>query len=198
MSRKKATRKPKDEWNTFGLRVFDYNVTLEWGFNSTIHDKRFRSDDSPVYAANQYLHLDCVVIWPEEQEGDIYHITLSEPLKDWFFGPPTDFNVKLGQFAVEDKDGNRKYGKYKGQEIPIYNPPFEIGMINKSSGEYQAWARVEANFLAQMIKLVLSQNTLYVRIGEWIKPKPPGAGRGRNRWINGISIHLGDEDEREM
>lgn len=194
---RRRVKKPEDEWNTFGLRVIDYNVDLDWGFNSAIHDKARRSDESPVYVSNQYLYLDCVVLWPDEQEGDIYHIRLSEGLKDWFLGPPTDFSVKLGEFAVRDKQGNRKYRKYKGQEIEIYDPPFEIGMIDKSGGEYYASANVEKETLSQMINLVLSPNIKYVRLCEVIKPKPKGR-RGKNRWITRVSVHLGEEDEREM
>lgn len=198
MARKKTTKKPKDEWNTFGLRVFDYNVDLDWGFNSAIHDKNRRSDESPVYESHQRLYLDCIVIWPEEQEGDVYHITLTEPIKDWFLGPPTDFRIKLGEFAVKDKHGNRKYRNYKGSEIEIYEPPFEIGSIDKGGGEFHAYIWTETKILAQMINLVLSQNTIYAHIGEVIKPKLPGTGRGKNRWINRISIHLGDKDEHDM
>jgi len=198
MGRKKTTKRPQDEWNVFGLRVLDYNVDLGWGFNSAIYDRRRWSDESPVYESNQHLNLDCVVIWPEEQEGDLYHITLSEPLKDWFFGPPTDYSIQLGEFAVKDKHGNRKYRKYKGEEIDIYEPPFEIGSIDKGRDKYQAWVGIETKILAQMINLVLSNNIIYVHIGEVIKPKPPGTRRGKNRWIKRINIHLGDEDEREI
>jgi len=198
MGRKKTTKRPQDEWNVFGLRVLDYNVDLGWGFNPVIYDRRRVSDESPVYESNQHLNLDCVVIWPEEQEGDLYHFTLTEPLKDWFFGPPMDFSVKLGEFAAKDNQGNRKYRKYKGEEIGIYEPPFEIGSIDKGGIKYQAFVWTETKILAQMINLVLSHDTIYVHIGEVIKPKLPGTGRGKNRWITRISIHLGEEDEREI
>jgi hypothetical protein len=55
MTRKKTTKKAKDDWNIFGLRVIDYNVDLDWGFNSAIHDNDRRSDDSPVYESNQQV-----------------------------------------------------------------------------------------------------------------------------------------------
>lgn len=197
MAQAKKSKKVKDEWNTLGLCVTDYNVAMDWGFNSAIHDRRRRSDESPVYQSNQYLYLDCVVIWPEEQEGDVYHISLSEGIKDWFLGPPTDYSVKLGHFAVRDKQGNRKYRKYKGKEIEIYDPPFEIGMIEKSGGEYHAWANVEGEILSQMINLVLSANTKYVHLSEVIRPKPTGR-RGKNRWVTRVSVHLGEDDEREI
>ncbi len=191
------TKLPKDEWNNFGLRVLDYNVSLDWGFNSTIHDRRRRSDESPVYESNRYLTLDGVVLWPEEQEGDFYRVSLSEGLKDWFVGPPKDYSVKLGDFAVEDKHGRRKYRKYKDELIGIYDPPYEIGMIEKSGGQYHAWANLEGEILSQMINLVLNANTTYVHVYEIIKPKPNGR-RGKNRWVTRVSIHLGDEDERVM
>lgn len=132
------------------------------------------------------------------EEGDLYHITLTEPLKDWFFGPPTNFNIKLDEFAAKDKHGNRKYRKYKGEEIDIYEPPFEIGSINKGGDQYQAHVWTEMKILAQMINLVLRHDDIYVHICEVIKPKLPGTGRGKNRWITRINLHLGEEDEREM
>ena len=196
MARKKTARKKLEEWNSFGLRVQDYNINLDWGFNSTIYDKRFRSDDSPVYESHQRLNLSCVVLWPEEQSGDVYYLRLSEPLKDWFFGPPTDFGVKLGEFTARNKKGNRKYRKYKGEDIPVYDQPFQIGMIKKRGGQFHASANVETEILSQMIKLLLSGKTIYVHLRETVKPKP--SGRGKNRWITGVSLHMGEYDERDI
>jgi hypothetical protein len=195
MSRKKSSRKKLEEWNSFGLRALDYNINFEWGFNSTIFDKRFRSDDSPVYESHQYLNLSCVVLWPEEQSGDVYYLRLSEPLKDWFFGPPTDFGVKLGEFPARAKKGNRKYRKFKGEDIPLYDPPYQIGMIEKNRGQFYASASVETEILSRMINLALSGKTIYVHLREILKPKP--SGRGKNRWITGVSLHMGEYDERD-
>lgn len=66
MTRKTKARTKTAEWNSFGLLVLDYNVDLDWGFNSAIHDMDRRSDDSAVYESQQCVHLDCVVLWPEE------------------------------------------------------------------------------------------------------------------------------------
>jgi len=197
MTGKRVTTRLEDEWNSFGLRVTDYDVSLDWGFNSAIYDKNRRSDESPVYESSQNLTLDCVVIWPEEQEGDHYHISLSEPLKDWFFGPPKNLNAKLGDFVVTDKQGNPKYRKYKHGELPIYEPPFQIGMIDKRPGGFSAFVSVRAEILSQMINLVLSKHAIYVHLVEMIKPKPEGR-RGKNRWVTRISVHLGEEDERDI
>jgi hypothetical protein len=139
-----------------------------------------------------------VVLWPEDQEGEFFQIRLSEPLNNRPFEPPVDLNVKLSEFAVKDKLGNPKYRKYKDREVALYDPPYEIGMVHKNRGEFSAWASVEKETLSQMINLVLSKHTTYVQITEQIKPKPPAAGRGKNRWVYRVSIHLGDEDERSM
>lgn len=73
MGQKRKTTRLRDTWNTFGLRVLDYNVELDWGHNSAIHDKTRRSDESPVYESNQYLNLDCVVLWPDAHSGQREH-----------------------------------------------------------------------------------------------------------------------------
>jgi len=197
MTRTKATNPTKDEWNSFGLRVTDHNVAFDWGFNSAIYDRNRRSDESSVYESSQRLSLDCIVLWPEEQAGDHYHISLSEPLKDWFFGPPKNLHAKLGDFVVTDKQGNPKYRKCKLGEVPIYEPPFQIGLIDKRPGGLSAFVTVQEEILSQMINLVLSKQATYVHLVEVIKPKPEGR-RGKNRWVTRISVHLGEEDERDI
>jgi hypothetical protein len=102
----------------------------------------------------------------------------------------------LGKYPAKDKKGNRKYHKYKGKDVPDYDPPFQIGMIDKSGDQFHASANVETEILSQMINLALSGKTIYAHLREVIKPKP--SGRGKNRWITGVSLHMGEYDERDV
>lgn len=92
--------------------------------------------------------------------------------------------AKLSGRHMMDDDGARKYRKVRGEEIPVYDVPDGLGLIEKVRGEkrWSGFCWVSPGTVSDMLALLPHVHPLYISIHE--------RKVGRTRWINGLSLQM--------
>ncbi|MER9693594.1 hypothetical protein NKJ16_16865 [Mesorhizobium sp. M0179] len=141
-------------------------------------------DDSPLYRTTIQLTFDGVATYPERRAGQAFEVTIYGSNSDLRRNEATVKNVQ-----ARGERGSLKFRSYRGKQIPIYNPPSGMGLIDKVRGEpcWTAWLPVSPRFASDALALVNSGRSLFLGIHE--------RRSKRAHWIQGLSIQTTDPAE---
>ncbi|MEI9410493.1 hypothetical protein [Mesorhizobium salmacidum] len=155
MPRKTKRQKQPDEEHThLAIRVERYEASVEAAINYNVYTPQTAwssDDDDPLYRFISRLTVAGLSTYPEERAGDTYEITV--------YGDNLgsgDIRATLKDVQERDQHGSVKYRQYRGTQIPIYNPPPGIGLIDKIRGEprWTAWLRVSPHYTSDALALL--------------------------------------------
>ncbi|RUX42924.1 hypothetical protein EOA33_30635 [Mesorhizobium sp. M4A.F.Ca.ET.050.02.1.1] len=188
MPRKMKRRKQTVEEHThLGIRVEHYEASVEAAVNYNVYSPQSAwnsDDDDPLYRFTTRLIVAGISTYPEERAGDRYEVTI--------YGDNLgsgDVRATLKDVQERDEYGSPKYRSYRGRQIPIYNPPSGMGLIDKIRGEprWTAWLRVSPRFTSDALALFGNGRSLFLAIHE--------RKRDRARWVQSVSLQTTDPAE---
>ena len=102
---------------------------------------------------------------------------------------PSAFDVTLSDCQARDDDGDRKYRRVRGEDVPVYEVPKGIGMIERvrGVGGWSGWCWISPRAVSDMLVLLPNVSPLYISLHE--------RKIGRTRWINGLTLQTTDPAE---
>jgi len=186
-SRRKPTKKPREEHSHIAIRLEHYEAEVEASVNSHAYAPQYAwnlDDDDPLYEFTNGVAITGISTYPPERQGDSYEITLHG--KD---SPSHRVNAKLRDVQARDKSGSLQYRAYRGRQIPIYVPPNGLGLVDKVRGErrWNAWLFVTPHLINDMLVLLGQQRKLFVSLHE--------RKVDRSRWVQSIALQTKDPAE---
>ncbi|TGQ70842.1 hypothetical protein EN805_00065 [bacterium M00.F.Ca.ET.162.01.1.1] len=180
-------RQPEDEHAHLAIKVDHCEASVETRIEPEIYQPQYAwdlDDDAPLYRITTQLTLAGVATYPESRAGEAYELTI--------YGSNSDrrrIGATVRDVQARDEHGSLKFRSYRGRQIPIYNPPSGMGLIEKVRGEprWTAWLRVSPLFASNALALVNSGRSLFLAMHE--------RRSKRARWIQGVSFQTTDPAE---
>jgi hypothetical protein len=137
--RRKRQRKAEEQHTHLAIRVQSYEVRVVASVNHNVYAPQYAwdlDDDDPLYQFTAQLTISGISTYPEERAGDAYELTI--------YGadaPSRRLNLTLKDVQARNEHGSPQYREYRGKQIPIYNPPKGLGLLDKIRGEprWTAW-----------------------------------------------------------
>lgn len=175
MARKKAV----EQYLSLTIRVEDFSGELSAGINYEATDHRDRHEKTHVYRFGSTIRFQGSCIYPTE--GDSYDITVhsAEPGSKLI-------DAQLHDFHLRDEGGAPRYSRQRGIEVPLYQIPAGLGLLEKVRGKarWHGWIWVPEEIASQTLTLAASGKQLFVEILE--------CKVGRKRWINHLTVQTTD------
>jgi len=111
------------------ILVENYDAHVDAAINHNVYAPQYAwdlNDDDPVYSFNSHLTINGVSVYPEGRGKERYELTI--------YGddaPSRKLSANLKDVQVRDKFGSPLYRTYRSREIPVYDPPKGMGILEK-------------------------------------------------------------------
>lgn len=165
------------------IRVKDYNARVSASINHEIYNERasWTTEEDPVYSFTTNLAISGISTDPKERAGDIYELTIHGD-----DAPSRGHEIKLKDIQARDERGSLQYRTYRGKEVPVYDRPGSLGLLNKMRGEarWTGWLFTSTGFVRDMLVLLSHGRDVFLALHE--------RRSGRTRWIQGLSLQTND------
>ena len=150
-------------YELLSIPLSGFGASVDASVNHEARDKRHHYADPKIYQFHTSVELEGVCDYPEERSGDSYIISVH----GWE-NEEGKFKVRLSDRHVLDEDGARKYRKVRGEEIPVYDVPDGLGLIEKVRGEkrWSGFCWVSPGTVSDMLALLPHVSPLYMAIHE--------------------------------
>jgi hypothetical protein len=172
-----AKLKKKIEYSFLSLLVTDFNIRSSVCVNPEARDNRYSAPETKIYEQNSTIDIQCSNIDPDEPLKDTYHFSL--------LGFPASHmnpDLALANYHVEDNRGFKKYRKLNDREVPVYDIPKGMNVIDKKRGE-RHWSSalwLTPAIVSDIIVLLLSGKDIYVACHVRCED--------RVAWLNGFNL----------
>jgi len=184
---KKRQRKPKEEHTHLAIRVEQYEAHVEASVNHNVYAPQYAwdlDDDDALYQFTTQLTIKGISTYPEERADDEYELTI--------YGNDTRsrrLDATLKDAHARDEHGLPRYREYRGRQIPIYNPPSGLGLLDKVRGEprWAAWLFVAPRFVSDALVLLGHGKKMFLAIHE--------SKNKRTRWVQSLTLQTADPAE---
>lgn len=184
---RRKNHSPEEEHTHLAIKVEHCEASVETRIEPGIYQPQYAwdlDDDAPLYRITTQLTFAGVATYPEGRAGEVYELTI--------YGSHSDsrrIKATVKDVQARDERGSLKFRSFRGRQIPIYNPPSGMGLIEKIRGElrWTAWLRVSPLFASDALALVNSGQSLFLAIDE--------RRAKRVRWIQGLSLQTTDPAE---
>lgn len=178
---------PEEEHTHLAIKVEHCEASVETRIEPGIYQPQYAwdlDDDAPLYRTTTLLTFAGVATYPEGRAGEAYELTI--------YGSHSDsrrIKATVKDVQARGEGGSLKFRSFRGRQIPIYNPPSGMGLIEKIRGEprWTAWLHVSPPFTSDALALVASRRSLFLGIHE--------RRSKRARWIQGVSLQTTDPAE---
>jgi hypothetical protein len=160
----KRKKKPTEpEYAFLTIEVNDYSARVDTSISYEVRDARHHQDDAKVYEFASDIELQGICTSPKDRSGERYALTIhgSEPRQG-------EFALTLADCHVRSDSGVPKYQKARGKEVPVYQVPRGIGLLQRQrrAGSWTGWAWVSPQTVTDMLTLLPHVRPLYVAIHE--------------------------------
>ena len=126
VSRKKQA---KEQYELLAIELTGYKASVDAAINYEVRDKRLRHGGTKIFDFVTSLGLEGVCLYPEEREGEKYYLSVrGEGHPSW------PHSMTLNDCHVLDEHGAHKYRKVRGEQVPVYDIPRNIGFLDKVIG----------------------------------------------------------------
>jgi len=134
MPLKAKQRTSAEERHTrIAIVVENYDAHVDAAINHNVYAPQYAWDlnhDDPVYSFTSFLRINGISVYPEDRRQERYELTI--------YGddaPSRKLSASLKDVQARDKHGSPMYRNYRGREIPIYDPPKGMGLLEKVRGD---------------------------------------------------------------
>ena len=180
-------RKNAEELHTYvGVLVESFDIQSEASLNTNLRLARpilYEIDDL-AYEFITTLTITGTCIYPKERKDHSCEVV--------FRGSEIhagEHSLTLKDFQARDKHGVHVYKQYRGESIPVFEPPPGIAVINKRRGEnaWDSWVCVNKQIINDILITLTHISPVYISIHEKKKD--------RQRWIQSISVQTSNPEE---
>ena len=184
--RRGRSSEEEDVHTHLSIRVKHYDARVNASINHEIYNQRgsWTIENDPVYHFTTQLTITGISTYPEERAGDTYELTIQGGDV-----PSRGHDVKLKDLQARDEHGSLRYRTYHGKDVPIYDRPQDLGLLNKIRGEsrWTGWLFAPTEFVRDMLILLSHGRDFFLALHE--------RRSGRTRWIHGMSLQTNDPTE---
>lgn len=185
--KRKRQNKSDEEHSHVIIRLEHYDASVDARVNHYAYAPQYAwnlDDDDPLYEFTNRIVLTGKSTYPPERQGHYYELTI--------YGTESRshrLNAKLKDIQARDKYGSPQYRKYRGNQIPIYQPPNGLGLVDKVRGEkrWTAWLFVAPRFVNDLLVLLSQQRSLFLSLHE--------RKIDRSRWVQDMTLQTSDPTE---
>ena len=179
-----AKRKSKNvtpEYSLLAIKISSYTAAIDASVNYEVRDRHHYRDDAKVYSFESRLEIEGVCTYPEERELGVYSITVYGTARH-----ADQFALTLEDCHIRGDHGVPVYRKVRGKEVPVYDIPKSIGMLDRRRGtqSWHGWLWVPPRTVTDMLSLLPHVRPLYLGIHE--------LREGRQHWIVGLTLQTAD------
>jgi hypothetical protein len=181
-----ATRRGKrDVMHThLVLRVVRYEGGVNASVNPYAYEPQYAwdlDDSDPVYEFTAQLTITAISTAPDDRAGNTYELTI--------YGddsPRRRHHSILRDVQARDQYGSPQYRQYRGKQVPVFNPPRGLAVLNKIRGEprWTAWLFVPVRSVSDMLQLFNHGRTLFLAVHE--------RQENRARWVQSVTLQTID------
>lgn len=166
------------------IQVTEHAAYIDGGINPEIFEPRRYWHKCKVYTSSNNLELTGVCRDPEDRSGSAYRISIHGDVDG-----PLNFDAILDDYHARDDSGNYKYRRRGDREMPVYDPPDSIGLLqrNRETAQWNGWCWLPLPIVSDMIALAFQTPTLYLALHE-IKV-------GRHYKIRGIALYSREPED---
>lgn len=170
-------KKVVESYSFLNITVHRFEISIDAAVNYEVRDTNHLHDGLKVFRFDSTLELYGTDTAQEKQAADNYRITMHGKQID-----DAGLNLKLNDRRMLDEKGMPVYRNRRGCQVPVYDIPDGIGLLEKERGKniWNGWIWIPQESITQMITLLSSQKQSYLSVHEH--------RINRKRWINGISI----------
>ena len=180
MQKKKSKPVVREEYLT--IKIEDFNIMVETSINSEARRRRPESDSVNLFRDGPFIEITGDCTSPADRANERYRIAIFKNANGVI-----DFDAKIRDVHVIDKDGLPKYRKAGGRLLPVYDIPEGFAVISRKRGPVNwdggLWMPNET-ITQLLIVLTRMQHPLYLRIHE--------RKIDRTHWLDGLSLHTSD------
>lgn len=184
---KNHRKKPEEEHTYLTIRVEQYEACVQTSVNHNVYAPQHAWDsdeNNPLYPFSTRLTITGISTHPETRAGEAYELTV--------YGDDARsrrHNTTLKDAQTRDEHESPQYREYRGRQIPVYNPPNGLGLLEKVRGEprWIAWLFVAPRFVNDALVLLGQGRNLFLAIHEHREK--------RARWIQAVSLQTADPEE---
>jgi hypothetical protein len=189
MPRKKASRRPVEEYLRVAIRVERYEIRTEASINHHAYHPELAielDDREPVYCFASDLTIFGTAVHPKVREGNSYEVSICGD-----DSPSSGISHQLRDLQSRDATGSAKYRTFRGAEVPVFMRPPDLALLNKTRGKahWTAWVRVTPRLASDMLVLLTSGQELYLALTE--------TKDERARWVRRVSLQTTDPRSEE-
>jgi hypothetical protein len=167
--------------------VENYGAHVDAAINHNVYAPQYAwdlNDDDPVYSFTSNLRISGISVCPQDRRQEHYELTI--------YGddaPSRKLAAKLRDVQVRDKYGSPLYRTYRGREIPVYDPPKGMGILEKVRGEnrWTAWLNATPSFVSDARALLAVSKGLFMVIDEHRSQ--------RTRWVRRVTLQTSNLQE---
>lgn len=147
-------------------------------------DTPFTRSDDLAYEFSTTLHITGVCQAPIKRKGEKFSISVTG--RELHAG---EHSLTLKDFQARDEHWLPKYKMYRGEQIPVYDPPRGFGLLSRERGTgiWRAWFWMTPYLVSDMLLLLSQARPLFVQIHEYKS--------GRDRWIKSLSLQTMPPEE---
>ena len=188
MPRKKGQpAKPAVEHTSLAVQVEQYEAEFEAGIHHYAYSPEYAwnlDEDDPLYEFTSRLIISGLFTYPEDRAGDKFELTLRGD-----DAPSRRLHLQLKDIQARNEYGSPQYRQYRGKQIPVFQPPNGLGLLDKVRGErrWTAYLFVNTRFVGETFALLNHQKPIYVGIHE--------RKIDRRRWVQSVSVQTMDPAE---
>ena len=179
MTKRRRKSATLEEHTLLGIEISDFKARSSAALNHDLRNSwpRFARDDDLVYEFGTSLEITGTSIYPSERANDTYELSVhGHELRRG------DFSLKLKDCQLRDEYGVPRYKSYRGQQLPVYESPPGLGMLDRrrGTGIWYSWVYVMPGLVHDMLLLLMQSRPLYISLHE--------RKTGRERWIQSVSV----------
>ena len=163
---KKKSEKP--EYETLGIKVNSYNVSVSADINRTIRRPNTCRGDEHIYEYRTHLEIEGVCNHPKERAGELHSIRLYS-----LHNEDDNGALKLQDCRAKDGEGMPLMRTVQGSKVLVFEVPEYIGTLKKRRGEnhWDTHLQMPKQIISNMLSLLSNISPLYFYCNEVIEGK---------------------------
>ena len=175
MTRRQRTKPEQHAYLSILVERFDARVDADINVDLRGGRPLFSTDDDLVFEAITTLDIKGRCTYPADRAGENYEIAIRSD-------PSPRSRLTLKDIHARDEYNAPQYRSYRGEQIPVYNTPPGIAMLERRRHDkvWNSCIRVDPQLTTNMLILLGQSRQLYLAIHE--------CKADRRRWIQSISL----------
>ena len=178
---KQKQKKTTTDYSFLAIKITGYHAAIDSSINYEVRDRHHHYPAAKVYSFGSRLELEGVCHYPAERDENNYAITVYGAERE-----ADQFAMTLADCQVYSEDRLPVYRKSRGKEVPVYDVPKGVGLLERERGtpNWHGWLWVPPQTVTDMLTLIPQVKPLYLAIQQ--------LREGRKYWIVSLTLQTND------